>query len=119
MPSYIRWKARAALLRSDVEKSHRALVVSRAATGAELAALDAFRRSAAAQCGHLETAAVGCRKRIATQMDIIIQRRREVKLLERLHERRFAAWNADYAKELDQQADELHLAARGSRLGQL
>jgi hypothetical protein len=112
-------EGRAAILRTDVDKSHRALVISRAATGAELAALDAFRRAAAAQCALLETAAIGCRKRIATQMDIIVQRRREVRLLERLHDRRFTEWTADYAKEIDQQADELHLAARGSRIGQL
>ena len=105
-------EVRAALLRADVERSHKALVISRAATGAELAALDAFRRSAAAQCGHLETAAVGCRKRIAVQMDVLVQRRREVRLLERLHERRFTAWNAEYSKEIDAQADELHLATR-------
>jgi Asp/Glu/hydantoin racemase len=112
-------EARAEILRADVERSHKALVISRAATGAELAALDAFRRSAAAQCAHLETAALGCRKRIATQLDVITQRRREARLLERLHERKFAAWTADYAKEVDQQADELHLAARRSRIGQL
>jgi hypothetical protein len=109
-------EGRAAILRADVQQSHRALVLSRAATGAELAALDAFRRSKATQCGHLETAAVGCRQRIATQMNVMIQRRREFRLLERLHDRRFAAWTADYAKEIDQQADELHLAARHGRV---
>jgi hypothetical protein len=112
-------ESRAAILRADVERSHRALVVSRAATGAELSALDAYRRSAAAQCGLLETSALGCRKRIAAQLDVIIQRRREVRLLERLHDRKFSAWTADYAKEIDQQADELHLAARSSRMGEL
>jgi flagellar export protein FliJ len=104
---------RIATLRNDVQASHRAVVLSRAATGAELAALDAFRRSAAAQCGHLETAVVGCRQRIAAQMNAITQRRREARLLERLQERKFTAWTADYAKEIDQQADELFLAALG------
>jgi hypothetical protein len=106
-------EARIATLRNDVQASHKAVVLSRAATGAELAALDAFRRSAAAQSVHLETAAGGCRKRIAAQMEVITQRRRDARLLERLHERRFAAWTADYAKEIDQQADELYLASRG------
>jgi hypothetical protein len=106
-------EGRAALLRADVQKSHRALVLSVAATGAELAALDAFRRSAATQCAHMETAAGACRQRIAQQMGVIIQRRREFRLLERLNDRRLTAWTADYSRELDQQADELHLAARG------
>ena len=112
-------EARAALVCADVEKSHRSLVLSRAATGAELAALDAFRRSAAMQHTHLETAAQGCRQRIAAQMAVIVQRKREAKLLERLHERRLTAWNAEYSKEIDSQADELYLAARGRRTNQL
>jgi len=105
-------ESRVATLRADVEASHRSLVVARAATGAELAALDAFRRSAAMQCGHLETAMVGCRGRIAAQMQVIVQRRREARLLERLHERRLADWNAEYAREIDREADELYLAGR-------
>jgi hypothetical protein len=109
------FEGRAAILRADVQRSHKALVLSRAATGAELAALDAFRRSAALQCAHLETAAAGCRQRIAVQKQAIIQRRREFRLLERLHERRFAAWTADYGREIDHQADELYLAARSNR----
>jgi flagellar export protein FliJ len=102
------------IVRNDVQKSHRALVLSRAATGAELSALDSFRRSAAMQCAHLETAILGCRQRIATQLGVITQRRREFKLLEKLNDRKLTAWRADYARELDQQADELYLAARAT-----
>jgi hypothetical protein len=109
-------EGRAAILRADVHKSHRALVLSLAATGAELSALDAFRRSAAMQCANLETATVGCRQRIAVQMDIIVQRRREFRLLERLNERKLITWTADYSREIDQQADELYLARAAQRM---
>jgi hypothetical protein len=105
-------EGRIAILHDDVQKSHRALVLSVAATGAELAALDAFRRAAALQCAHLDNAAAGCRQRIAAQMGLMIQRRREFRLLERLNDRRLTAWTADYHREIDQQAAELHLAAR-------
>jgi hypothetical protein len=107
-------EGRATLLRADVQKSHRALVLSVAATGAELAALDAFRRAAAAQCAQLETGAGACRQRIAQQMALIIQRRREFRLLERLNDRRLTTWTADYSREIDRHADELYLAARAS-----
>ena len=50
------------------------------------------------------------RQRIAAQLQVVLQKRRDVKLLELLHARKLAAWNAELDREIDKQAAELHLA---------
>ena len=67
------------------------------------------------ECARLESATFGCRKRIAEQMEAVIQRRRDLQLLERLHERKLAEWNKDLAREIDQQVEELNLRKISSR----
>jgi len=53
---------------------------------------------------------VECRKRIEAQLKALTAKRREVKPLERLKERRLETWEKETEKEIDQQAEEAYLA---------
>ncbi len=96
-------------------KAGRELMASGSATGAELAALDRFRRASTEQCAKLGESASASRKRIAAQMQAVLRRQREVRLLEHLEARKLAAWNTELAREIDREASELHLVKWRSR----
>jgi flagellar export protein FliJ len=91
------------------EESKRMVVVAGSATGAELAALDRFRQASTAACAKLAESASAARQRVAEQMQAVLRRQREVKLLENLHARKFAAWNTELIREIDKEASELRL----------
>jgi hypothetical protein len=88
----------------------RHLMAFGSATGLELARLDSFRRAAGAEMARLETARADCRRQIDEQTNVLAKRRRDVRLLERLKERRLDAWEAEYAREVERDAAEAHLA---------
>lgn len=79
-------------------------------TALELSALDNFRRFTVAEQVRLERRRADCNRRIAQQIDTVTGKRREVRVLERLKERRRQAWNAAFHREADSQADEAYLA---------
>jgi hypothetical protein len=58
----------------------------------------------------------GCQKRIAAQMETVVQKRRDLRLLERLYDRKLAEWKKDLAREIDQQAEELNLGKLAGRI---
>ena len=85
-------------------------VAARGATGAELARLGEFRRFLVAERTRLEKLRAACSQRITAQIQVVAQKRRDRKLLERLKQQRLIAWNRDWNRELDAQADEAYLA---------
>lgn len=97
------------------EQSGRLLIAGGSATGAELAALDRYRKAAAAECKRLAESAAASRRLIDAQLKVVIDKRRDVKLLEQLHARKLQAWNTDLAREIDREAGELHLVKFASR----
>ncbi len=78
--------------------------------GKELSALDAFQQRAAAERVRIAQARAGCEQRIAAQLHILILRRRDVKLLEKLKQRRRTVWSREQDREIAQLAEESHLA---------
>src|SRR5437588_7007627 len=74
------------------ETAGRDLLASGSATGVELALLDSFHKAADAEMARLKTAGADCSRRIEVQMEVVTTRRRDVKLLERLKERRLRDW---------------------------
>jgi hypothetical protein len=76
----------------------------------EIAALEHFQASAAAQSRHLLREAGSLEAKIAQQSQVVIGRRREAELLGRLRERRLDAWRKASDKEVEQQAEESYLA---------
>lgn len=101
---------RIAHARGERADSERALAQSGAATGAELAALDSFKKAVAAECARLEGMAGATRRKIALQIEALAAKRRDARLLENLERRKLAAWKLEFTKELDQQAEEAHQA---------
>ena len=91
-------------------ESHRSVTGASTATGSELAALDTFRRSSAAEHVRLESQRLGCQQRIAAQRDVVTGKRRDVRLLERLREQRLAGWKLEAEREVSASADESYLA---------
>jgi len=80
------------------------------ATGTELAALDNFRRHVDAERARLERERVDCEKRVAAHMRVLTAKKRDVKILEHLRERRLTAWTAELNRETEQQAAEAFLS---------
>src|SRR5262249_8004065 len=68
------------------------LIVNGTATGLELSLLDAFRQAADVELARLERSKVDCRRRLETQMWTVGEKRREVRLLENLKDRKFQNW---------------------------
>jgi flagellar export protein FliJ len=97
---------------SASQQAGRELIAAGSATGLELNALDHFRKASAIECATLADSAAASRQRIAAQLQIVIQKRREVKLLEHLHARKLEAWTSELAREIDNEASELYLAKR-------
>jgi len=78
--------------------------------GKELSALDAFQQHALTERVRIAQARAGCEQRIAAQLRVLIVKRRDVKLLETLKLQRRTAWSREQDREIDQQAEESHLA---------
>jgi hypothetical protein len=100
----------AAALAADLAMSQRALVTAPSVTATEFATLDTFRRYTAFETVRADRARVDCRRRITVQTDAALQRRRDVRLLENLRDRRLRTWKAGLEKEIQQQAEESFLA---------
>ncbi len=103
-------EAREVTVRAELARSESVVRAAPALMGAELAVLDAFKRAAAQERLELQNAAALCQGKIARQAEVVTGKRREVKLLERLHQRKFDAWKVEFSREIDRQAEELHLA---------
>jgi flagellar export protein FliJ len=78
----------------------------------ELGALHTFQKHAILERGRIAAARAGCRHRIATQMKILLEKRKEMKLLETLEEQRLEIWQQAKERETTQQAEESHQAKR-------
>jgi len=102
--------SREALLNEERSQSELAVLGQSSTTGAELSALDGFKRYVAAERVRIERDRLACRKRIVEQLQVVTLKRRDVRLLEKLKQDRLVTWTADLAREIDQQADEAYLA---------
>ena len=97
-------------LTADVEQARRELAVSAETTAVELGALEHYRRAAAGKAARLEQTQVQLRETISRQMQVVFERTRDAKLLERLRETRLASWKAAASREVDQLAEESYLS---------
>jgi flagellar export protein FliJ len=98
-----------ALIQERAE-SENATVAAPSTTGLQLAALGKFRHFTTVQHGLLEQQRAECAKLAAAQVQVLTAKRREIRLLERLRERRLDRWTADLDREIGAQADEAYLA---------
>ncbi len=106
--------AAADLDRQQAESAH-ALLKAGMATSTELAALDGFRRFTTAEKARLQARREDCGRRIDQQIEAVKSRRRDVRLLEHLRDRREEIWTHELQRELDAQAGESYLAKWNQR----
>jgi hypothetical protein len=99
----------AAVVAARVESDETAIGAS-SVIGAELAAIDAFRRFSVAEHTRLDRLRIDCSRRIAQQIQVVTAKRRDLKLLDRLKQQRLAAWTVEFHRELEAEALESHLA---------
>ena len=97
-------------LRAEPGRALTAIASAALVTGGDLAALDRHHRALASQASRVEASLAERSREISTQTDAVAARRREVRLLEMLREEAFKRWQREFFKEIDQQAEEAHLA---------
>jgi flagellar export protein FliJ len=102
-------------MRAAREQSENAILTAGSVTGAELRDFDAFKKASKVEFEKLTKAAADSRKRIATQIEVLSRKRRDLRLLENLRHRKLDAWRADLEREIDNEATELYLASIASR----
>ena len=76
----------------------------------ELQAMDSFRRHVLAQRTVIRGLMAECDTRIEQQRAKVTEARRKAELLNKLKDRKWKAWNAELAKEIENQAGEIFLA---------
>jgi flagellar biosynthesis chaperone FliJ len=94
-------------------------VAERGATGSELARLGEFHRFSAAEHARLEKLRDDCGQRIAAQIQAVTGKRRDARLLERLKQQKLIAWNREFSREIDAQAEEAYLAKWNGSSGRI
>jgi flagellar export protein FliJ len=97
-------------LREEPGRSLAEVIHATAVTGNDLAALDRHHLATAAQAARVSAAIADWTRQISAQSDALAARRREVRLLELLRQDAFKRWQREFYKEIDQQAEEAHLA---------
>jgi flagellar export protein FliJ len=95
---------------SDERAAADKLLGSETVEGQALAALDAHRYSLERAAGRLRAARADCERRIAAQRATVLAAERQVRLLEKLKERRLAEWRLENDRELEALASETFLA---------
>jgi hypothetical protein len=78
--------------------------------GDDLGALNGVHRHAAAEGERIAQARAGCERQIAVQTEVLTAHSRRVTLLEKIKQRRLSAWSQEMDREINQQAEESHLA---------
>lgn len=79
-------------------------------TPAEIAALEYFRANSTGQAAQIAKLRANLEHKIAQQVQVIAERRRDALLLERLRERKFKEWQASLSREVEQIAEESHIS---------
>lgn len=97
-------------IRTEHAAEETAVLGARSATGADLAALEHYRKANVKQIEHLHRLRAECTRRIAAQMQEVARRRLDARLLEKLKHKRIAEWRAGFHRELEEQASEAYLA---------
>jgi hypothetical protein len=99
--------------RLDTEKADadRAVLYSASVEAQDLAALDRHRLHVARVKERLRKERADCQRRITTQQQQVAKAERDVRLLEKLRERRLAEWQTAADREQETLASELFLAS--------
>jgi hypothetical protein len=102
--------ARAAELEQERSAAEMAVAEQRSNRGEDLAALDVFQRFTVAEGKRLAAKRNECGERVTAQMSVVGGKRRGVRLIEKLKERRVESWRTELDRENQAQAEEGYLA---------
>jgi len=102
--------ARENAMRQQRAEAGKAMQAVTSAMGSELAMLGQFDQAFIEERKRMDKIRVECRKRIAMQFNVLMKKRRDVRLLEKLKDQRFEVWEKEMWKEIDQQAEESYLS---------
>lgn len=109
-----RLEAQQAFLESALEAARRSVREASAAgqtvEAQALVALENFSRAVRREQSRLLARRAELERNISAQRERLISARRDFRLLEKLRARELAAWERDYAREVEALASELHLA---------
>ena len=108
-------EARQTALIQEFDRQRDTLIRAESHTGFELTIFDEYRKSVVIDWARLEQARAQCGTRIAAQIEAVRAKRRDLRLLERLRDRRFAEWTAELGREVDREAADAYLARRQNR----
>ena len=72
--------------------------------------MESFRKAADVELARLEKQRTDCRQRLDAYVPLVLENRRNERVLEQLREKQLSQWNAAANRELDSQAAESHLA---------
>jgi flagellar export protein FliJ len=102
--------ARENAMRQQRAEAGKAMQAVTSAMGSELAMLGQFDQAFIEERKRMDKIRVECRKRIAMQFNVLMKKRRDVRLLEKLKDQRFEVWEKEMWKEIDQQAEESYVS---------
>lgn len=102
--------ARRRHLVEEREQAEAAILSQKTAAAEELSGLDSFRQYVKAQGRALDEIRRQQQEKIAAQRQRVIEARRRLELLERLHHKARGEWQAAFNKEQEDMAAELFLA---------
>lgn len=97
------------------QTAERELVASRSVTAADLMMVESFRRFARRQCRQIERQQAECAASIERQRQVLIEARRNARLMEKLRENRLVEWRREFDRELEEIAAESYLASLARR----
>jgi flagellar export protein FliJ len=103
-------QAAARRLEQEGQQAQQEALARPSSSGDELAALDNFRQHTLREQQRTTQAQAQLRVTIDAHRSAIAIKRRDVRLLEKLREQRWSAWQSAAAREVDQQAEDSHLA---------
>ncbi len=99
----------------DAQAAARDVLGAGAIPAAELAALEAYLRRLVQERARLSRAEADCQARIAAQRECVVEAQRQVRVIEKLRERRFEEWRTELDRETETLAAEAYLAQWGRR----
>ncbi len=104
-----RLEGQSALVQGERESAQRAVIQSPSNLGLELAAFESFKKASTSRSAVLHREGSACLERIRLQREVVSQKERDVRLLEKLREDRWKAWGMEENREIDRQAEESYL----------
>lgn len=107
--------AAARRLAAELEEAARIVTTSAQVEAADLAALESYRGWVARENARLARLRADCQKRIAAQRERVAAAERDLRLFEKLKERRYEEWRVESDREQEALSSELFLARWGRK----